>query len=56
MKTQLTNTKEKNTKRKIDTLVTKWLSNYITAMCKALYPPGSEGIQSKNDRHRTFYK
>jgi hypothetical protein len=56
MKTQLTNIKEKNIKRRIAKLVTKWLSNYITAMSKALYPPGSEGVQSKNDRHRTFYK
>ncbi|PKV52902.1 hypothetical protein ATE84_5034 [Aquimarina sp. MAR_2010_214] len=56
MKAQLTNTKEKNIKGKISQIITKWLSNYITAMSKFLYPPESKGVQSKNDRHRIFHK
>ncbi|WP_165583376.1 hypothetical protein [Aquimarina atlantica] len=52
MKTQLTNNKE----RKISTILAKWLSNYITAMSKALYPPEVKGVESKNDRHRIFDK
>ncbi len=36
--------------------ITKWISLYINAMSKALYPPETKGVKSKNDRHITFYK
>ncbi len=40
----------------ITTVLSKWVSSYIKAMSKALYPPETKGVSSKNDIHRTFYK
>ncbi|WP_271784260.1 hypothetical protein [Aquimarina algiphila] len=58
METHFTITKRKmNTMKLLITRVlSKWASNYINAMSKALYPQETKGIKSKNDRHRTFYK
>ncbi|WP_158250523.1 hypothetical protein [Aquimarina sp. I32.4] len=58
MKTHLNTTKGEMKKKKpwIIRILTKWASNYINAMSKALYPPETKGVTSKNDRHRTFHK
>ncbi len=58
METHFTISKGKmNTMKLLITrVVSKWTSNYIKAMSKALYPPETQGVKSKNDRHRIFYK
>ena len=48
--------KMSNVKLLITRVLSKWASNYINAMSKALYPTETKGVQSKNDRHRIFYK
>ncbi|GGX02695.1 hypothetical protein [Aquimarina muelleri] len=58
MKTHFTITKGEM-KRKtpwITRILLKWGSIYVNAMSKALYPPETKDIESKNDIHRTFYK
>ncbi len=52
----ITKRKKKSLKLLITRVVSKWISNYIKAMSKALYPPETQGVKSKNDRHRIFYK
>ncbi|WP_160114671.1 hypothetical protein [Aquimarina sp. AU474] len=52
----ITKGKKKGLKLLINRVLSKWVSNYIEAMSKALYPPETKGVQSKNDRHRIFYK
>jgi len=54
MKTQLTITKEKTTNG-LQHLLVKWASNYINSMTKTLYPD-TDTVNSKNDKHRFFYK
>ncbi|WP_164914070.1 hypothetical protein [Aquimarina sediminis] len=58
METQFISTQEKKKNRKllITRVLSKWASNYINAMSKALYPPGTKEVKSKNDKHRIFYK
>ncbi len=58
MKTHFTSTKRKlsNVKLLIGKVVSKWASDYINAMTKALYPPDTDGVKSKNDKHRIFHK
>ncbi|MBL0682900.1 hypothetical protein [Aquimarina mytili] len=58
METHFTSGKRKKQGLKplITRVLLKWASNYIKSMSKALYPPGSEEVKSKNDRHRVFYK
>lgn len=57
METHMTTTKE--TTKKVTPMMARvlmrWASSYINAMTKALYPE-SDQVQSKNDRHRMWYK
>ncbi|WP_226294092.1 hypothetical protein [Aquimarina algicola] len=48
--------KEKSLKLLIAQILIKWASNYIEAMSKALYPPETREVKSKNDIHRMFHK
>ncbi|WP_158597748.1 MULTISPECIES: hypothetical protein [Aquimarina] len=52
----ITKRKKKGLKLLITRMLSKWASNYIKAMSKALYPSETQGVKSKNDRHRIFYK
>ncbi|WP_188112030.1 hypothetical protein [Aquimarina sp. RZ0] len=54
MKTQLITTKEKR-KNNIHQLLTKWITMYINAMTKALYPDTATS-KNKNDKNRFFHK
>ena len=56
MEIHFTITRMKSLRFFIAKLLVKWISNYINAMSQALYPPETRNVQSKNDRHRTFYK
>ncbi len=58
METQFTITKVKKKRLKdlITRVLSKWASNYIESMSKALYPSDYGGVKSKNDIHRIFYK
>ncbi len=58
MKTDVTTTKGKIQKKSlwITKVLSKWGSNYINAMSKALYPTETKEGKSKNDIHRIFYK
>ncbi|MCK8520150.1 hypothetical protein M0D21_01110 [Aquimarina sp. D1M17] len=49
-------TKRSSGKLSISKALLRWGGRYICAMSKALYPPETRGVQSKNDRHRIFYK
>ncbi|WP_211074801.1 hypothetical protein [Aquimarina sp. MMG016] len=58
MKTHFTITKgkKKGLKLLLTKVLSKWASNYIRSMSKALFPPGSEEVQPKNDKHRILHK
>lgn len=58
METHFTITKGKmsNVKLLITRVLSKWASNYVKAMSKALYPPETKEVNSKNDRHRMLHK
>ncbi|SHJ47514.1 hypothetical protein [Aquimarina spongiae] len=58
METHVTSqkTRTKGWKQLITATMKRWAASYIQSMSKALYPPETKGVQSKNDRHRSFYK
>ncbi|PKV51354.1 hypothetical protein ATE84_3429 [Aquimarina sp. MAR_2010_214] len=58
METHFTITKGKmnSIKLLITRVLSKWMSNYVKAMSKALYPSETKKVSSKNDRHRILHK
>lgn len=56
MKTTVMITKEKRLKFAVAKILLKWVSAYITAMSKVLYPSDMNEVQCKYDRNGIFMK